>query len=96
MATDPEDNPGWKYSWETLRWSLSGRDASKFIIRNDNTDRGKLYFKEAPDYEARSDANRDNNYEVRVEVTDRGGNKATRDVVVEVTNVEEAGTICRY
>ena len=92
-ATDPEDNPEEDTSPGKLRWSLTGRDANKFIIRNDNRDRGKLYFKEAPDYEARSDANRDNNYEVRVEVTDRGGNKAIRDVVVEVDNVDETGTL---
>ena len=90
-ATDPEDNPGKDDSPGALRWSLSGPDADKFTIGNGIGDRGKLNFKEAPDYEARSDANRDNHYSVTVEVTDRGRNKATQDVVVTVTNEEEAG-----
>ena len=49
-----------------------------------------LFFMEAPDYEAPTDSGRDNVYEVTVEVTDRGGNKASRNVTVSVSNVDEA------
>ena len=86
-ATDPEDNPN------ALRWSLSGRDASNFTIGNGNDDRGDLNFKEAPNYEAPTDANRDNFYNVTVEVTDSGRNKATRDVIVEVININETAEL---
>ena len=92
-ATDPEDNRAGNTP-QNLRWSLLGRDANKFYITNGNgADRGKLFFREAPDYEDPRDANRDRVYNVTVEVTDRGGNRSTRDVAVEITNVEERGLI---
>ena len=93
VATDPEDNPAPAGDTpQNLRWSLSGRDANKFVIDNSNTNlRGQLRFREASDYEVPTDANRDNLYNVTVVVTDRGGNTDTMDVVVEVTNAAEAG-----
>ena len=95
LATDPEDNREGldTATHENLRWSLSGRDADKFYIGNRPDNRGRLYFREAPDYEEPTDANRDKVYNVTVEVTDRGRNKSTRDVAVEITNVEEPGLI---
>ena len=91
MATDEEGDA------ETLKWSLSGRDAGKFAIGNRNgngngvRDRGKLSFRESPDYEDPTDSGRDNVYNLTVTVTDRGGNTATRDVTVTVTNEDEEG-----
>ena len=68
-ATDPDGDDA-----ESLKWSLSGRDAATFRIGNYSSpdERGKLYFRESPDYEAPTDSGRDNVYEVTVEVTDRG------------------------
>ena len=87
-AEDPDgDNAA------SLKWSLSGRDAAVFAIGNFADDRGRLTFRESPDYEAPTDSDRDNVYEVTVEVTDRGGSKATRDVTVHVENEEEEGLL---
>ena len=77
-----------------LKWSLSGRDAGKFAIGNDTTDdRGVLSFREQPDFENPTDSGLDNIYNVTVSVTDRGGNSASMDVTVRVTNVNEEGTL---
>ena len=86
-ARDPDGDDA-----ASLKWSLSGRDAARFRIGNysEPNERGKLFFREAPDYEAPTDSGRDNVYEVTVEVTDRGGNKASRDVTVSVSNEDEA------
>ena len=87
-AEDPDgDNAA------SLKWSLSGDDAARFAIGNHGDDRGRLTFREAPDYEAPTDSGRDNVYNVTVEVTDRGGNKTTRDVTVHVENVDEQGLL---
>ena len=91
MATDEEGDA------ETLKWSLSGRDAGKFAIGNRNgndngvRNRGNLSFRESPDYEDPTDSGRDNVYNLTVTVTDRGGNTATKDVTVTVTNENEVG-----
>ena len=72
----------------TIRWSLSGRDDDLFTI-----DGGVLAFREPPNYEdPQSAANgarlsKRNVYRVTVEAA--GG---TRDVVVRVMDVDEAGT----
>ena len=85
-ATDPEySDPG------ALKWSLTGPDAAKFAIGNRNDDRGELTFREQPDFEAPTDSGRDNVYNVTVTVTDLGGNTATEDVTVKVTNADEEG-----
>ncbi len=81
-AEDPDAN-------DTLRWSLSGSDASKFTINNLN----QLEFREPADFEARADSGRDNVYNVTVVVTDSAGNTATRDVIINVTDVEEKGLV---
>ena len=87
-ANDPDgDNAA------SLKWSLSGQDAARFAIGNRNDDRGWLTFREVPDYEAPTDSDRNNIYNMTVEVTDRGGSKATRDVTVHVKNVEERGVL---
>ena len=99
-AADPEvSDPA--CAGTACTWSLKGADAGDFEIGNqaDGTP-GELTFKEAPNYEAPADANRDNMYMVTVVVTDagiegKGKLSAERDVVVTVTNINEGaeGTV---
>ena len=84
-ATDPEDDPDNK----DLAWSLSGVDGSKFNISTT----GELTFRTPPDHEAPADSGRNNVYNVTVEVTDSGGNTATRVVTVTVDNIDEPGVV---
>ena len=84
-APDPEGG--------SVGWSLEGVDAGDFTI-----DGGVLRFKSSPDFEDPTDDDGDNEYEVTVRSTDVRPDGAkgaaptsTLDVVVTVTNVEEAG-----
>ena len=85
-ATDPEDDQDGD---KNLKWSLSGIDGGKFAI----SDAGALTFMTPPDYEAPVDSGRNNDYNLRVEVTDSGGNTATRVVTVTVDNIDEPGVV---
>ena len=76
-ATDPEG--------QSVTWSLSGTDSDDFLISTT----GKLTFKTPPDYEAPADANRDNNYLVRVRADD-GSHIGDLAVTVTVTHQNEA------
>ena len=51
-----------------------------------------LAFKEAPDFEAKADSDKNNVYEVTVEASD-GSNVGKRDVTVKVTNFNEDGKV---
>ena len=87
-ATD-EDRGADNSSPDTLTWSKKGADAGKF----DLSDGGVLTFKSTPDYESPGDANRDNDYELTVVVSDGKGNSDEHEVTVSVTNVMETGTV---
>ena len=81
-----------------IKWTLTGTDAAKFSIGNDdnipdNNNPGVLTFREDPDFEARSDSNRNNVYDLIVQATDEGGNTVSQAVKVTVGNVDEAGTV---
>ncbi|MDE0352917.1 MAG: Ig-like domain-containing protein [bacterium] len=80
-ATDPEN--------DTITWSLSGTDAADFSITSDG---GVLTFVSSPDYEDPADADGNKAYSVTVEASD-GNIKATLDVTVTVTDVDEAPTV---
>ena len=82
-GTDPEDP-----SADITRWSVSGRDGGDFRINEE----GELTFKNVPDHEKPADSNKDNEYEVTVRASD-GRNYGTLDVVVTVTEVNEAPEI---
>ena len=76
---------------ENLTWSVSGVDGDNFVIANT----GALSFEgtTGPDYENPADANKDNVYEITLEVSD-GTNSGTLDVKVTVNNVQEdPGTV---
>ncbi|KEF41705.1 MAG: hypothetical protein ER33_10100 [Cyanobium sp. CACIAM 14] len=79
-ASDPEGNP--------LTYSISGgADASRFTV---DAKTGALSFKVAPNYEAPSDANGDNLYQVTVAVSDGTNPPVNQALSVSVTNVNEA------
>ena len=78
-ATDPEGS--------TVMWSVTGTDAEDFTITN-----GVLNFDLAPNYEARDDANGDNDYEVTVVASD-GDLTTQQALTVTVNNLDEAGSL---
>ena len=65
-------------------WSVSGDDAGDFEVSSD----GALSFKNSPNYESPADKDGDNTY--KVTVSRAGG---SLDVVVTVTNEDEAGSV---
>ena len=79
-AVDPEG--------AAIAWSLSGADASLFSIEG-----GVLAFVKSPDFEVLKDEDTDNIYDVVVEATDGTGHVGRETVMVEVTNVDEDGTV---
>ena len=76
---------------DSLTWSIptdGGADAALFTLSNT----GGLTFTTAPDYETPGDADRDNVYEVTVQVSD-GDNPVTAALSVTVENVIELATV---
>ena len=82
---------------DIVSWSLDGTDAGDFDISA-----GVLTFKKSPDFEMPGDvpgtdpstvAANDNIYEVTVQATDETSKTGTKEVMVEVTNVDEMGTV---
>ena len=68
-----------------LEWEIAGgADGSKFTLTSD----GELTFKTAKDYERPDDANRDGDYEIRVQVTD-GFNPVEADFIVRLQDVDD-------
>ena len=82
-ATDPEGTA-------ITSWTLAGADAGDFMIDN-----GVLSFKKSPDFEMPmgGSAGNSNSYEVMVKAMDSTGKTGMEEVKVEVTNVDEVGTV---
>ena len=85
-ATDPDRSA-------IVSWTLAGDDAGDFKIED-----GVLSFREAPDYEdakggGQTEADTENIYMVTVQATDATKRVGTKAVTIEVTNVEEAGSM---
>ncbi|MEL7538379.1 MAG: hypothetical protein AAFZ58_02565 [Pseudomonadota bacterium] len=79
------DAPG-----QTLTYSIAGgADAALFELDV----AGALVFLAAPDFEAPTDADGDNQYELTVDVADPAGLAASQAVVVAVENINEAPAI---
>ena len=78
-ASDPER--------ATIIWTLTGADAEDFTVVG-----GVLRFRESPDFEAPAGTGASNTYEITVNASD-GINSVTEGVEIEVTNVDEAGTV---
>jgi Ca2+-binding RTX toxin-like protein len=74
---------------DTLTYSLSGADADLFNI---DTVTGTVSFKSSPDYEAPTDADYNNVYDVMVNATD-GQHNTHQAVAITVTNVNEAPVV---
>ena len=70
----------------TITYTISGDDAALFAIASTS---GVLSFKQAPDYEDKQDANRDNVYELSLEASD-GETSASVALQITVTDVNEA------
>ena len=82
-ATDPEGS--------AVAWSLSGTDSSAFSIGK----KGVLTFNTPPDYEAPTDSDHNNVYELTVEASDEQSNPARLEVTVTVTNLTDARAVIR-
>ena len=76
-ATDPDG--------EEITWSVTGGDAAHFVI----DDQGALAFLASPNFESPVDADRNNAYVIQIVVSD-DGNESSLDVVVEVTDANDA------
>ena len=74
---------------EMATWSLMGADMGDLSISSSG---GVLTFDATPNYEMPMDEDMDNTYTVTV-MAEAGGEMATQDVTVTVTNVEEPGTV---
>jgi hypothetical protein len=72
-------------------WALGagGADNDKFTLATN----GALTMKAAADFEAPSSVAGTNAYTVKVNATDAAGNTSTKDIIVNVTNVNEVPTV---
>lgn len=66
-------------------WELSGPDAAKLSIAADGT----ITFKEAPDYENPTDADKNNTYVVIIKAIDQFGNESVQTLTITIGNVDE-------
>ena len=75
-----------------VTWSLlAGGDSTSFSIDAD----GNLNFNNPPDYEAPTDENRDNVYEITVQGDDGSAEPSTLNVSVNVTGVNEFAPVIK-
>ena len=82
-ATDPD-------AGQTLTYAILGTDAGLFTI---DPDTGVLTFNTPPNFEAPADADANNVYEIDVQAADGQGGITTQQLVVTVTDVNEAPVI---
>ena len=82
-ATDPDTG-------DNLTYSISGGNDSNLF--NIDSVTGVISFKTAPDYENPTDSDGDNNYDLKITVSD-GNINSTKDIAIAVNNVIEPLTI---
>lgn len=75
-------------SEQAYTFALRGDDAALFEIQN-----GVLQFIQAPNFESPLDSGFNNNYQLRVNARDSEGSPHALDVLIEVTNVNDAPII---
>ena len=85
VATDPDANT-------TFTWTLEGTDAGAFNIVTNSNGEGELSFRNVPDYESPDDSGGNSIYYVTVKVSN-GSMSDTQAVQVDVSNVDEPGTV---
>ncbi|MFM2347610.1 MAG: hypothetical protein RL654_2363, partial [Pseudomonadota bacterium] len=98
-VVDHPENSVWQMSLQAtdadgpmsvLQWRIAGgADAARFEI---DADSGELRLLDRLDREQPQDANRDNHYEVLIEVSD-GRHAATQQLLLHITDVDEAPEI---
>ena len=81
LATDPEG--------DTLTYSLAGEDADLFTI---GTSDGIVKFQAAPDYDAPTDADKNNEYKISIQVSD-SIHTAEHAMDINLTGVDEPPVI---
>lgn len=64
----------------------NGADIDKFVIDEET---GDLSFKEVPDWENPTDANKDNNYMVLWQVVSSSGSARSQFMIVKVTDIDD-------
>ena len=74
---------------QSITWSLEGEDRGDFTLTEDSSGRGTLAFSSPPDYENPADADRLNDYELKVIATDEDGHRDWLSFTVTVTEVNE-------
>ena len=72
---------------ESVTWSLSGVDSSKFSVDNNS---GAIVFSSAPNYEAPTDSDSNNIYALTLTAADSSGNESSLNISITVVNVVEA------
>ena len=75
---------------DRITYTLSGADQTRFSI---NQTTGELTLLGTPDFEAPTDVDRNNTYEVVVTVTDAGGLTDSQAITVRVTDTNEKPTL---
>ena len=78
-----------------VRLSLGGEDADDFVLSEPETEAGprELTFKNSPNFESPTDANMDNAYKVTIIATDKKGLTGTKELTIEVENIDEDGKV---
>lgn len=71
---------------------MGGRDRERFTV---DSKTGELAFKRAPDFEKPADEDKDNNYEVEVQVDDRAGGVASKMLHVSVIDANDRPYIAK-
>ena len=78
-----------------ISWEIEGEDVDDFVLSSSGLSGPdepiELMFRDPPDYEAPTDANRDNVYRVTLVARDSHGAVDSRSLTIFVDNVEEMG-----
>ena len=69
--------------------SMNGRDDNKFNI----TEGGNVTFTDSPDFEAPTDSDLDNQYDIEIIAEDTTGNTSLFEVGIRVTDITETPTV---
>ena len=90
-----ENNGDPNFDSSQVKLTLGGEDAGDFKLSEPASAGAprELTFKDMPSYESPTDANMDNAYNVTIIATDKKGLTGTRDLTIEVENIDEEGSV---